>query len=74
MERLSDESEVHFKDKATAMRKAPRLCAVVGTNFSMDKSGRFDILPLKPHRRSCMNSSRFRLSQPRGLKLAPATN
>lgn len=39
MERLNDESEVHFKDKATAIRKAPRLCAVVGSNFSMDKSG-----------------------------------
>lgn len=83
MERLNDESDVHFKDKATAMRKAPRLsmrCSarpwyVVGSNFSRDKSGQFDILPFKHHRRSCMNSSRFRFSgQPRGLKLAPATS
>lgn len=72
MNRLKDGNDIHFRDKATATREAPRLCAtapsydgtyVVRSNFPVDKgSGQFDILPFKPHRRSCMHSSRLRLS------------
>lgn len=72
MNRLNDGNDIHFRDKATATREAPRLYAtapsydgtyVVGSNFPVDKgSGQFGIMPFKPHRRSCMHSSRLRLS------------